>query len=146
MELTEEQRNILSQLDLATTEAELQGPGENLAQGNFFDDCFAPRMALAGSIASLLASIAGGLGSIPALFAPDPTTLTKWAAAGAAIAIVASFEATLVSYQALIDCERQKEDTEARAREIAKLGEQQQKLQQTVDSLKREIDRLANER
>jgi len=132
-QLTEDQAAALTSMQLAVPE------------GGFFDECFTPRVGLGVSLASLAVAVGASVQSIALVLVPDPSTLTKWAAGASAAAILASFASLGLSYQALIDCEQQQQQTAERDREIRRLQEQQRTLQRTLEALQREVERLKQE-
>lgn len=120
-------------LERLYSELELSGSGHQLSSG---DSCWSPRVALLGAWTAV---IAAGAGTAALVLAPEPTTLTKWAAIATAAALVGALVGLVAAYGAVADCVQAADDAAERQREIDDLRKQQQAIQKTVDELKRAI-------
>lgn len=96
--------------------------------------CWSPKL---GILAAWTAVIGAGAGTVALVLAPDPTTLTKWAALGAAAALVGALVGLVAAYGALADCLQSAKDAEENKREIEALRRQQRATEKTVNELKR---------
>ena len=123
MELTAEQRSVFAELELIEPTDE-------------FEPCALQRVAL---VAAGLSAMAAAASTIKLILEPDPTTISKWAAAANVAAILAAFMNWSLAYQTLIACEQQHLRDEAHAQEIQRLKWQQEKLQEAIDKLKQAV-------
>ncbi|MCW5808784.1 MAG: DUF4157 domain-containing protein [Deltaproteobacteria bacterium] len=124
---------LLLQKHAATllTEVGLSSPEQ--IQGHLFGgDCIAEYWNLAAAIASLVAAAGAGLALI---LAPDPTTITKWAAVGAIAGVIAGLAWTINSIISLVNCKRALPQTAAREQEIRDLQDRQRRLEETLRRL-----------
>jgi len=101
------------------------------------DPCFWPKVRYAAAVTSACA-MAGTAGAL--LIAPDPTTISKWAAMATGVALVGALAAMVTAYGGIIDCMQAQADAAAHKKEIEELKRQQQQTQETVDKLKKAIE------
>ncbi|WP_437656662.1 DUF4157 domain-containing protein [Sorangium sp. So ce1182] len=102
-------------------------------QGHLFGgDCVAAYWNLAAAITALLAAAAVGIGLI---LAPDPTTVTKWVAAGTLIGVLSGIAWTINAIVSLIDCKAalnrpdDREEIERLRRRLEQLERAQREIQ-----------------
>jgi hypothetical protein len=119
--------------------AEAQGGGsspDTTAQAMFvqraWNDCLVDKANLAAAIAATVSAVGFGIG---ALLAPDPTTLTKWAAVGLIAAVVAGILWIISAALALMNCLAAQANVDHE--QIERLQRQVDQLRQTVEELRR---------
>ena len=100
------------------------------------DPCWSSRLALYGAWAGAIAATAG---TVALILAPEPTTLTKWAALATAAAVVSALVGVIAATGSLASCIEGAADADQRKKEIDDLRRQQQEIQKTVDELKKQI-------
>ncbi len=94
--------------------------------------CLADKFNFAAAIA---ATLSAGAATVAAALVPEPTTLTKWAAAGFALAIIAGLLWAISAAIAWRNCENQQPDRNQQ--QIDRLQRQIDQMQHTVDELNR---------
>ncbi len=100
--------------------------------------CWGDKFNLA---AAILATVSAGALTIVAVLAPDPTTLTKWAAIGLAAGILAGIAWTISAAIQLKNCLAQS-DAPDRDEQIRHLEREIEQLQRTQEELRRLKDRV----
>jgi len=94
--------------------------------------CFGDKANIAAAAAAL---IAAGVAGIALLLAPDPTTVTKWMAAGVVVGIISGIAWLISAIIGLIDCYQAQEDAAQHQREIESLRRQVRQLRRTMRQL-----------
>ena len=123
MVLTEDQRMIAEQLNLGI-------------EAGSYQPCWVPKLNLIFSAVAVAASVGA---SFAVILAPDPTTISKWAAPATALALLASLGTLVVAYDALIDCQEQHLDNEQLREEVRELKQQQRQIKKTLEALQEAI-------
>lgn len=121
------QRHASSLLD----EVGLSAP-ESIQGHLFGGECIAEYWNLAAAIASLVAAAGAGLALI---LAPDPTTITKWAAIGAIAGIIAGLAWCINAIISLVNCKRALGESAERDAEIRRLQQRQAEMERLLRQL-----------
>jgi hypothetical protein len=95
-------------------------------------NCFGDKANVAAAVGAV---VAAGAGTIAALLAPDPTTITKWVAIGIAAGIIAAIAWLISAIIGLMNCWRAQDDAAQHQQEI-------ESLQRQIDQLRRTLERL----
>jgi hypothetical protein len=112
------------------SEAEDASSVQALAVQRSWTSCMSDKLNF---LAAIAATVAAGAGTIAALLAPEPTTITKWAAVGLIAGIIAGLAWAISAAIAWRNCENQQPNRDQ---------EQIDRLQRQIDQMQRTLDEL----
>jgi hypothetical protein len=123
---------LTEQVQNRSNEADTASSVQALAVQRSWTSCIADKLNF---LAAIAATVAAGAGTIAALLAPEPTTITKWAAVGLIAGIIAGLAWAISAAIAWRNCENQQPNRDQA--QIDRLQRQVDQLQRTMDELNR---------